>query len=220
MIVAIHQPNYLPWPGFFDKMSSCDRFVFLDTVPFSKHGYQNRCQIKTAGGGLWLTVPVLTRGRVGQRTDLVEIDTAQRWAARHWRTLAQSYAGTPYFPDIEAAIGSMFTRSWARLVDLNIALISEIASALKITTATVRASELPVSGTRSELLRDICRAVGATRYLSGPSGAQYLDETVFERQGINVVYHKFVQRPHPQRHGDFVPGLSVVDAWANLGSFR
>lgn len=220
MIVAIHQPNYLPWSGFFDKMARCDRFVFLDTVPFSKHGYQNRSRVKGSGGPAWLTVPVLTHGHFGDSTQDIRVDAGQRWAPRHWRTLEQSYGRCPHFGEVAAVLRTVYERSWERLVDLNAELITRIAAALGISTPVVWASALGVEGRRSELLAAICRALGATTYLSGPSGASYLDEEPFRREGIGVTYHAFAPQPYPQRFPPFAPGLSVVDAWANCGTYR
>ena len=91
MIVGIHQPNYMPWLGFFDKMRRCDVFVLLDTVPYTKNGYQNRCMIRGAQGGFWLTVPVITKGRLGQLTKDVEINNRVNWRDKHWKSIAQNY---------------------------------------------------------------------------------------------------------------------------------
>lgn len=217
MRVSIHQPNYLPWLGFFHKMSLCDQFVLLDTVPFSKNSYQNRCRIKTAQGEQWLTVPVLIKGHFAQPTHLVRVDAHGGWAEKHWRTVQQNYRRAPFFHELSEQLEPIYRTAWDLLVDPNSALIKKIADALSIKTPILRASQLDVQGSRSELLCAICQALGATEYLSGPSGKGYLDETVFSARGIRVLYHQFDHPVYRQRYDPFIPGLSIIDLWANLG---
>src|SRR5215467_2598883 len=115
MIVTIHQPNYLPWSGFFHKMSQSDKFVLLDTVPFSKNSYQNRCKIKTPQGETWLTIPVRTSGRFGQLTNEVEVDPSSGWTLRHWRTIEQNYRRAPYFRFIAEYFEPVLHSEWTSL---------------------------------------------------------------------------------------------------------
>jgi len=218
MIIAIHQPNYIPWLGFFHKMSLCDKFVLLDNVPFSKNGYQNRCKIKTDQGVKWLTVPVFTKGHFGQSTHQVQIDSKGGWADKHWRTLQQNYGHAPFFHSVAQQIERVYQSPWDLLVDPNIEFIGKIAQMLGITTTLIRATQLDIKGSRSELLCSICQTLGATEYLSGPSGKGYLDEQVFSEKGIRVCYHQFSHPPYLQMYGAFVPGLSVLDLLANCGA--
>ena len=218
MIVSIHQPNYLPWSGFFHKMSMCDQFVLLDNVPFSKNSYQNRCKIKTSQGtNKWLTVPVLMSGHFGQATNLVQIDKRSRWASKHWRTIKQNYSRAPFFDVLAECIKSVYHADWDLLGDLNVELITRIAKVLRIATPLVRATSIGVEGRRSDLLYSICQSLGASEYLSGPSGRNYLDVQVFTAHGIKVTYHSFTPPTYPQLYGDFIPGLSVSDLLANCG---
>ncbi len=218
MIVTIHQPNYIPWLGFFHKMSLCDKFVFLDNVPFSKNSYQNRCKIKTAQGEKWLTVPVLIKGNFGQSTHQVRIDSKGGWSDKHWRTIQQNYGHAPFFQAVAQQIEKVYRSPWDLLVDPNMELIGKIARMLGITTTLIRATQLDIKGSRSELLCSICQTLGATEYLSGPSGRGYLDEQVFSESGIKVRYHQFLHPRYTQMYGDFIPGLSVLDLLANCGA--
>ena len=217
MLVTIHQPNYLPWSGFFHKMLLCDAFVFLDNVPFSKNSYQNRCRIKTKQGANWLTVPVLTSHHFNQATNEVQIDPRSRWAIKHWRTIQQSYAGTAAFDVLADCIESAYQKEWNLLADLNIELITRVAKALGFEGALIKASSLGVEGKQSELLASICTALGATQYLSGPSGRNYLDEQVFRDKDIKVAYHSFVPTSYGPADQEFVGGLSIIDLLANCG---
>ena len=160
MIVTIHQPNYLPWLGFFHKMALADRFVLLDTVPFSKNSFQNRCRIKSPRGPQWLTVPVRTKGRFAQITRDVQIDNHRPWALPHARTIEQNYGHTPFFETIGREVLPVYEMEWESLVDLNVRLIEIAKGALGISTPLIRASELDAAGARSELLLDVCEALG------------------------------------------------------------
>lgn len=152
MTISIHQPNYLPWCGFFHKMSLCDTFVLLDTVPFSKNSYQNRCKIKTMQNSQWLTVAASTSGRFGQPTNEVRIAPRAQTLSKHWRTIEQNYRRAPYFQLLREIIEPVYLQEWIMLADFCIALILALAKALDIQTRFVRASDLHVKGTRSDLL--------------------------------------------------------------------
>lgn len=217
MLVTIHQPNYLPWSGFFHKMLLCEAFVFLDNVPFSKNSYQNRCRIKTKQGITWLTVPVITSQHFNQATNEVQIDQRSRWATKHWRTIQQTYGRAPAFDFLAECLESAYLQDWKLLADLTIELITRIAKTLGYKGELVRASSLNVEGKQSDLLASVCQAMGASEYLSGPSGRNYLDEDVFRQRRIRVSYHTFVPAAYPQVNGEFVGGLSIIDLLANCG---
>ncbi len=218
MIVSIHQPNYLPWLGFFHKISLCDQFVLLDTVPFSKNSYQNRCRIKTVQGEQWLTVPVLMKGNFAQPTDQVRVDQRSGCSEKHWRTIQQNYRRAGFFDQIAKEIEPIYQSPWAFLADSNSALIGKIAAYLGINTPLIRASQMNhLTGSQSELLCSICQSLGATEYLSGPSGRNYLDESIFSAQGIKVRYHQFTHPTYPQLYKPFISGISILDLLANCG---
>src|SRR4051812_41973688 len=191
MTVTIHQPNYLPWIGYFHKMAKVDQFVFLDNVPFSKNSYQNRARIKTAQGPAWLTVPVKTSGNFGQLTHLIEADPAARWGVKHLRTIQQNYSKAPHYKLLAETIFPVLEAEWKYLADAAVSLIERIAHVLGIRIPMVRASSLGVDGASSELLLDICSKLDASEYLSGPSGRNYLDESIFGTRNIRLAYHSF-----------------------------
>lgn len=212
MIVAIHQPNFLPWLGYFHKMQQVDLFVYLDSVQFTKDGYQNRARIKTSQGPQWLTVPVLTGGRFGQRTADVEIDRRAPFARKHMATLAQSYGRTRGWPAVRAAIAPVLEETtWTHLVPLNLALIECLRTLLGIRNRTALASTLEVEGESTELLLSICKAVGATGYLSGRGALKYMSAARFAEEGVELRFQEFRHPVYQQPHGDFVAGLSALD---------
>lgn len=212
MRAAIHQPNYLPWLGFFDKMARVDVFVYLDSVAFTKGGYQNRTRIKTRASPAWLTVPVTTAGRSGQRTCDVEIDMRSAWARKHIGRIEDAYRGWPGLDRVRASLLVELAKPWGSLADLNITLLERARELLGIRTRTVRASTLATRGSSSELLVSICEAVGADEYLAGEGSRAYMADAVFADAGIAVTYQGFTHPTYRQPHGAFVAGLSVVDA--------
>lgn len=195
-------------------MSHADVFVYLDSVPFSKGSYQNRTRIKSPRGPEWLTVPVVTAGRLGQATRDVEIDLRGQWARKHHARLAESYAHLHAWRHLDEALAPAFAQEWTLLAPMAAELNERLRALLDVSTPTVLASELAVGGTASVLLAGICRALGADIYLSGGGGHLYMELEPFRALGIDVRYQQFTQPVYPQPHGEFVPGLSAVDALA------
>ena len=215
MRVAIHQPQYLPWSGYFDKIDQADCFVLLDDVQFKKNEWQNRNRIKTAAGWQWLTVPVLHR--FPQRINEVEISQTVPWARKHLQALVSNYGSAPFFDLHRPFFEDIYAREWTLLVDLNVATITYFTEVLGIRTKLVMASTLPMPQEleATDRLVAICQAVGADTYLSGVGGRGYLDLNRFREVAIRVCFQMFQTRPYPQRFGAFVPDLSVVDLLCN-----
>lgn len=217
MKVAIHQPQYLPWVGYFDKMDQADCFVILDDVQFKKNEWQNRNRIKAASGWQWLTVPVLHR--FPQRILEVEINNAEPWARKHLNALVVNYGAAPFFQAHRPFFEEVYHREWTRLADLNLAILDYLGKALGIQTEIVLASPLalPDPDEPTERLVAICQGLEADSYLSGAGGRDYLDLGRFEKAGIRVVFQTFQCPTYPQRFGAFIPNLSVVDLLFNCG---
>jgi hypothetical protein len=215
--LVVLQPGYLPWLGYFDLLQKADIFVHYDDVQFDKHGWRNRNRVKGPKGAIWLTVPVLHHGRMGQSILDVEIDDRQDWRRKHVSTIGQLYARAPFTDIILPRLRDIIERPWARLVDLDLALINWLAAELRISTPCYRASELNIGGDRNERLVNLCHRFGATRYLSGNAAQDYLDEARFAGAGIEVVWHNYSHPTYAQQHGEFVPYLSALDLVLNLG---
>lgn len=217
-VVAIHQPEHLPWLGYLDKLARADVFVLLDTVQFKKHYFDNRNRIRTPDGWLWLTVPVLSRGRFGQPIRDVEINAGDRWQPRYWRSVELNYRRAPHFGRYAPFLAETFLqRDWKRLVDLNVHLIRWAAEQFGLERRFVLASDLGVEGAGSRLLADIVEKLGARTYLSGISGRDYLDEAEFRARGIAVQYQAFHHPVYRQAHGSFEPRMAFIDLLMNHG---
>jgi hypothetical protein len=219
VIVSINQPAYLPWLGYFDRISASDLHIVLDHVQFEKNSFINRNKVRTSDGWTWLTVPVLTKGRFGELPILsVEVDNTKPWPAKHWATIRQSYAKCPHFAEYGSFFEHIYSRTWPQLAELARETTEYIArEAFGITTPMRRSSEMNPAGAKSELILNLCKSVGATVYLSGPLGRGYLDEGRFAEAGISVRYHDYVHPKYPQRHAGFEPFMSAVDVLFNCG---
>lgn len=221
---SIHQPQYIPWLGYFYKILHSEVFVLFDTVqyPRGKH-FGNRNQVKTPQGAHWLTVPVRQRSELLTFRE-IPVDRTQSWAEKHWRTLEVAYARSPFFREFAPGLRHLYLeREWEQLTDLNQALLEFCMNALGVTARLVRASELGIEREgmdTGEYIFAILERVGANEYISGRgAGSQrYIQSQAFAERGIQLWYSEFAVPPYPQCWGDFIPDLSVLDVLFNCGA--
>jgi len=219
--VAIHQPQYLPWLGYFDKLDSADVLILLDTVQFKKHEWQNRNRIRTKDGWQWLTVPIVDR--FPERIDQVEINGRTDWQRKHGQALRQHYGSAPYWAPLGPELTALLQEPWARLRDLNIAVLDLLCRHLGIKTPRRLASTMEAREEPTDRLVDLCCAVGGTVYLAGQGavsnvdGVPYMDVGRFPQAGIQVQVQDYQHPEYPQRYTPFVSHLAVVDLLFNCG---
>ena len=220
MIVSINQPAYLPWLGYFHRIHMSDLHIVLDHVQFEKNSFVNRNKVMTPNGPVWLTVPVRTKGRFGELSlSTVEVDNDTKWPRRHWKTIAQSYAKAPHFAEHTDFLKGIYEREWHRLTDICRETTLYLLDALGISTPIMYSSEMRPQREKDELVLELCRKAGATTYLSGALGTQYLTESLFHEQDMKVVYQDYHHPTYLQLHGDPFEGhLSVLDLLLNCGS--
>lgn len=215
-VVAIHQPQYLPWLGYFDKLDRCDVFCLLDTVQYKKNEFQNRNRIKTSQGWQWLTVPVTYR--FPQRIHEVGVNQTVDWQRKHLEALKTNYSKAPFFDTYYASFEEFYQRSYEMLVDVNVASIELLMELLGFERKVVLASSLKVDIEDPTLrLVKICQTLGGVAYLSGRDGAKYMDVDMFSGHQINVLFQDFKHPQYPQCYGPFEANLSVVDLLFNCG---
>lgn len=218
MIVGIHQPHYLPWLRYFDKIDMCDVFVVLDDAQFNQNGWQNRNRIKGPEGPILLTVPV--GQRFGQRLDEVRIGGSGSWREKHWRSIELHYARAPHFASYREALRDFYARPWEDLNALNLAMLGWFLQVLGIQTRIVRSSKMGIEGSATERLVAICRALGGSAYLSGEHATQvYLDGAAFERAGLELTIQHWTCPAYLQRYprAGFVSDLAILDLLMNEG---
>jgi len=213
--IAVLQPSYLPWLGFFEQMMSVDTFVFYDDVQYTKNDWRNRNRIKTKDGFLWLTIPV--KGSTSLQIREVRIDNNQNWQEKHQKTLVQLYSKAPYFEEVLVLFEPLWNKKYEFLLDAVVDSITIITEYLNIETKIIFSSEIKVSGNKNEKLINICKTLGASEYYSGLAAQNYLDNELFNRNGINIAFQHYQHPLYPQMHGNFVSHLSIIDLLFNCG---
>jgi hypothetical protein len=218
MIVSIHQPAYLPWLGYFHRVAISDAHVVLDHVQFEKNSFINRNKIRTADGWCWLTVPVKTAGKFGNLPiNEVELVNDRQWAASHWETLRLNYSKATFFAQHATFFRTLYSRAWIKLAELTAEVNRYLLDAFGVTTKLYFSSQMNVSGRKAELLLNLCRELGATTYLSGPLGRNYLGEELFHRSNIAVQYDDYQPPAYAQAYRGFEPNMAAIDLLFNMG---
>lgn len=218
MIVSINQPAYLPWLGYFHRIAVSDAHIVLDDVQFEKNSFTNRNKVRTRDGWCWLTIPVKTAGKFGQLSiNEIELAKQRNWAVKHWETLRLNYSKAPFFPPHATFFESVYARPWLKLIDLTSEITGYLLAAFGIRTKLYFSSQLKVLGKKDELILNLCRQLGATVYLSGPLGRNYLREQLFHAQGIGVRYDDYHHPEYPQAQPGFEPYMAAVDLLFNAG---
>ena len=209
MKVAIHQPQYLPWLGYFDKMDQSDVFVLLDDVQYKKNEWQNRNKIRNSEGWQWITVPVLYD--FGQKIREVKIDTGSNWREKHIKSIELNYSKAPYFDKYFSFFKDSLEKEWLSLSELNTHFIGFFKKTLGIETELVKSSDLDVKTSSTERLVDICKLLKAEVYLSGAGGEEYLDAEMFNKSGIRLEFQAYEHPRYEQAYEGFEPYMSVAD---------
>jgi hypothetical protein len=216
MIVSIHQPQYLPWLGYFDKIDRADVFVLLDTVQYKKNEWQNRNRIKTARGAQWLTVPVTYH--YPQLICEVGVNGRERWQHRQRQALVTNYRKAPHWGCLEELFEEVFSRPWETISELNIHVVNRLAAILGIETPIHAASGLgSLPEDPDERLIALTKHFGADTYLAGNGGHGYMDMKKYEQAGIEVLFQDYRHPRYDQLFGEFEANMSVVDLIYNHG---
>jgi len=200
-------------------MSRADKHVLLDSVSLSKNSVTNRCRIRNKTSWQYLTIPI-RHEFYGRNITETLVPESRDWMRKHWTAILENYSRARSFSRYSNFFDRLYGQSVERLAEFNERAIRFVAKELGIRAEIVRASELKVrqSARKSELLLEIASSLGATTYLSGPTGRAYLDIGAFEKVGIKVEFFEFVEMPYEQAFPGFVPRLSATDALFNLGA--
>jgi hypothetical protein len=219
IMLTAHQPQYLPYMGFFNKVMLADKFVFLDHVQFRKNGWQNRNRIRTKHGWIWLTIPILTKGKFSQRIYYVKINNSVNWRSKHWKSIYYNYQHAPYFSEYKDFFESVYSTNWETLWDLNIFTTMFLFDALNIKVQMFSSSSFTFVGKKTDLLIEMCLKLGADTYLSGcgPGAKTYVDLEKFMQNSLRHKFQYFTSPTYVQQYDSFVPNLSVIDLLFNYG---
>lgn len=225
MKIVIIQPSFLPWRGYFHLIKRSDIFVFYDDVQYDKNSWRNRNIIKTGNGSQWITVPVLAKNKFGQKINEAMINNCAGgiWRKKIWNAICYSYSKAEYFNEFLPFLKDIFSKEWHSLSELDIYAIIKICDLLGIKRKFYRSSELAVQGERVSRLVGICKKLGGTHYISGPSAKNYImNDEDFTNNGIKLEFHNYDYPAYKQLYRDFIPNVSVIDLLFNCGkdSFR
>jgi hypothetical protein len=215
MILAAHQPQFMPWLGYFEKMASADVFVLLDDVQFKKNEWQNRNRIWSRQGPQWLTVPVLHEFPCEIRN--VRLNETTSWRYKHVQTITQVYGKARRFAEVWQPWEKLYETKPMTLCEINLRSIELLSAPLGVATKTVLSSTLGVEGKSTERLVNLCRKLGADEYLAGAGGHDYMDLSLFEKAGIKVSFQDYKHPVYEQFGGEFVSHLSAFDLICHYG---
>ena len=213
--ISIHQPNYIPWLGYFYKIDQSDVFVFLDDAQFSNEGMQNYHYIKTPQGSYRLKIPV--NSKFGENINEIKTRDELGWKKKHLRTIEMNYKKAKHFEEVFSDYSSLLSDNYSDLSHLDISIIKHICIKFGISTDFINSSQMELNTKREEKVLDICSALNSNIYYSGTGAKAYQDEENFNKRGIELRYSVFKPFEYPQLWGDFQSNVSVIDYLMNCG---
>lgn len=218
MILCTNQPYFCPYPGFFYKAHLTDFLVILDTVQFPRGTtWLTRNRFKNDQGTLWMTIPVWKKGLGLQKINKVHICHEGYWAKKHLASVKSAYSKAPYLKDHLDFFKEIFLSNREMLIDMNMFIIKYLFKQLQIKTKIILLSELGIEARGSQLIVEICRKMGADRFLAQTPAKKYLDIELFINAGIKLDIFNLPSLVYPQLWGDFIPNLSIFDLILNCG---
>jgi len=221
MVLSVHQPQYIPWIGYFHKILTSDVFVYLDNVQYKPREFQNRNRIRTKDGPIWLSVPVVTKGLGRQNICDVRIDNSVDWRQEHLKSIRACYGRADFFAKYFPFFEDIYKKSWDSLSELNIEVTNYMLKEMSISTDIYFESKLGIMSKKTDRIIEICGKLKADDYLSGIGGKDYLEEDKFAASGIKLTYQQFRHPEYRQQFmkdgRDFMPYMSAIDLLFNEG---
>lgn len=216
--VVIHQPDFIPYLGFFHRLLRTDVFVILDDVQFLRRGWHHRDKIKTPMGEQWLSIGVV---KTVQTTNINQIMLSNtNWRQEHLNILTQNYKRAEYFNEVFPIIKGIYEQSYLSLFEFNFNFLKVLFTLFDINVKIEFSSTFDIHTTSNQRIVDILNAVQATHYLSGIGARNYYDPKPYEQAGINVIWQAFEHPIYPQLYGNFIPYLSCIDILFNCGIIK
>lgn len=214
--VAIIQPNYIPWKGYFDIINMVDEFVIYDDVQYTKNDWRNRNKIKTNTGVIWVTIPV--KHSISQKIYDVTV-LNKNWRKKHWSTISQNYSKSTYFKYYKIIFEELYLNSEEKyLTSINLEFILKINEILGILTNISCSHDYNLTEGRIERLIDLVKKVNGKEYISGPAAKNYINEKMFNENGIKLSWMDYNNYPlYNQLFPPFEHGVSILDLIFNEG---
>jgi hypothetical protein len=217
-IITMHQPNYLPWIGFFSKVKHSDCLVLTDIQPFTRRSVTHRNKIRTNEGWSYLTIPINKRFDNSRICD-VELPADKTWKRIHWQSIQHHYKKAGFLNLYQSFFDKLYQGEYEYLRQVNEEIILYLLKCFDINVPVIKASELNVAPDlqKTDLMIALLKSVGADIYLSGPSGRNYLESDKFPQNNIGLKYFKFQHPVYEQRYPGFEPDMAAIDLLFNLG---
>ncbi|MDR0582894.1 MAG: WbqC family protein [Treponema sp.] len=217
LTAVIHQPDFMPYLGFFHRLLNADLYIILDTVQFLIRGWHRRDKIKTQNGEKWITVST-RKCPVDTNIKDVLLDPDDKWRQKHLRLFKQNYQKAPFFNEIFPYVQELYEYKCEKMMEFNMHSINIVSLLFDISINKILASTLNIiSGRNNELNVAILKEAGANIYLSGIGAREYYDPAPYKTAGIKVIWQNFKHPVYPQQFGEFIPYLSSVDLLFNCG---
>jgi hypothetical protein len=212
MKLALMQPYFFPYLGYFSLVAAVDRFVFYDDVQYIKNGWINRNVVRIQGRDTYITVPLVDAGS-SRRIDDVEVRPAERWAAKMLESLRHGYGRAPYYAAVSALVGDVLHSGERRIAEMAKASVTRVAGYLGLPTSFEPSSRIYGNDALRgpERVLDICRRESASEYYNLPGGRELYDDRAFADAGVALRFVAPVFEPYPQFGAPFRAGLSIID---------
>lgn len=217
-IVVIHQPDFMPYLGFFDRLLKADIYVVFDNVQYvrSSRGWTSRDKIKTQNGEKWISVSTQKAAR-DTAINQILLSKDGGWREDNLNLIHENYKKSPYYGEIMAYISELYNFQCERMMDFNLQSIKMLLQLFDIHIDIVIASELKPTGKSNTLIIDIMKKLGCTKYLSGVGARDYYVPELYEQAGIEVIWQDFKHPVYKQQYEGFIPYLSSIDMLFNCG---
>ena len=217
--ILITQSNYLPWKGYFHNILKADICVIFDDMQYTRRDWRNRNYIKTPNGLQWITIPVEVKGKYFQKINETRI-TDTKWVKDHLSQFHYNYAKAPFYKEVIPWLEKHFLEvsKMELLTEINVYLLKEICKVLNIKTKIIDSRQFHLKEDKTARLVDICKALNATEYLTGPAAKSYMDENQFLRENIKLSYLSYDGYPeYSQLFSTFEHGVTILDLFFNCG---
>jgi len=216
MILSAHQPAYLPWLGYFHKLYLADKFVILDDVQFEKNSFINRNKIRNKVEAFYLTIPLKMKNHLQTRISDMEVDSAQKWQAKHWKSIQLGYSKAPYYSQVCELLEPFYNESFGSIVELTSKMLLEFLKYLDLQREVILQSDLQTSQKKQDLIVEICEKTKASSFIFGKQGLEYADFNFFEKKGLDIHFQQYIHPIYSQSGETFIPNLSIVDLLMNV----
>jgi hypothetical protein len=220
-LIAIHQPTFFSWLGYYDKIFRADIFVILDSVQFPKTGgfWVNRSKILIAGNEHWLTVPVKRNYSGTRNINEMEINNSTKWQEKNIKTIDINYRNAPHFEEVFPLLSGLLSYQTESICDYDLNITYRMCDQLGLDKSKmIKSSSIDYEGNATDMLISITKLLGGSAYMCGGGASNYQEDEKFEEAGISLVYQNFKHPEYKQFNSkEFVPGLSIIDPLMNLG---